>query len=222
MAWAKVQSTLQRVASGANAKAFASSNTAGNCLIARVLLESDSATVSSLVNSSGTAWTAIGSLLGGGNGYRAQLYYAKNCAGGANTVTLTPSTGASELTIYEFSGLDTAAPFEAAPSPNVNSGTGTTADSGNLTTLGADRLLFGFGVSNQQLSTGSGFTTQENNNFNFSSWDETKNAATAGVYSAFEPVASSNAWIMGAAAFKEAGGAPPVVARRGLMMMGVG
>lgn len=199
MAWAFVQSRSARVGSGAHALAYTTPNGAGHLLIAAVAIESASATITTFTDSAGNLWTPIGSLIATAS-FEGQLYYAKNCLAGANTVMMTPSSGASTLHLFEFSGLDLSTPYEVQAAAQASSGT--TADSGPLTTTQANELLFGFCVSNRVLTIGSGFTVGESTVFNFYEVSEYTTATPAGSFSAFETLASSGSWICLGVAFR--------------------
>jgi hypothetical protein len=204
MAWAPVQSTVQRVASGANAKAFASNVTAGSGLIIAIGLETDTATISSVISSTSDTCTAIGTRqTQAGNG-ASQLYYVKNATAGATTITVTPSTGGSELAIHEYSALHTTAPFDVTAAAQ---GTGTAADSGNATTAGANELVFGFTIANRAITAGAGFTERVNHSFNIFIQTEDKNG-DGGTENAIATIGGSptQQWITIVAAFKEAAG----------------
>jgi hypothetical protein len=198
---AYVQSTKQRVGSGANVLAYGSNNTGGNLLIAAILIEDDTSTVSSVTDTRGNTWAACGTIKhSSGNTFSGQVWYAKNCAAGANTVTATPSAGALTLELHEYSGYDVAAPF----GQHIEAyGTGgTTADSGNVTTTTTSELLFALGISNRTLTAGSGFTQREHDVFNADSLTEDKVAGAAGTYNATETLNIAGSWVICLATFK--------------------
>ena len=78
------------------------------------------------------------------------IYYAKNIAGGSNTVTVRFSRAAkfADIRVLEYAGLDTVAPFDSASAANGSSGQ---ADTGLLTTHAAGDLL----VAGDMVLTGS-------------------------------------------------------------------
>lgn len=198
---AYVQSTKQRVASGANALAYGSNNTVGNLLIAAILLEDDTSTVSTIVDSRSNTWTQCAAIKHStGNGFSGQIFYAKNCVAGANTVTVTPSAGALTLEIHEYSGYDLSTPF----GQHIEAyGTGSsTADSGNVTTTTTSELLFALGISNRTLTAGSGFVQREHDVFNVDSLTEDKTAGAAGNYNATETLGIAGSWVICLATFK--------------------
>jgi hypothetical protein len=79
-------------ASTSNAFAFNSNNTAGNLIVAVVNWGTATSATSSITDSPGNVYTsAIGPInQAGGGGTYVQIFYAKNIAGGANTVTVKP------------------------------------------------------------------------------------------------------------------------------------
>src|SRR5438128_9988258 len=199
MAFTLVQHTNQRVASGANAKAFASNNGAGNLLICGVFIEDNTATVSSITDSAGNTWTACAAINNNhGYGFGAQLFYAKNSIAGANTVTVTPSAGSCTIAILEYSGADTGAPLDATA--NANAAGASSPSSGNITTTTSSELLIGWIVSNVSQTVGSGYVFEEQPAFNFFSYLEDKTSGAPGSYLA-DSTGSSTSWIAWIAAF---------------------
>jgi len=133
------------------------------------------------------------------------IYYAKNIAAagaGANTVTVTFNAAvfAADVRITEYSGLDTANPFDVASSAK---GSGTSANSGSVTTRNTQDLVFGAGMTQAVFNAaGSGFTKRV-----ITSPDgdiaEDKTTTSTGSYGA-TATGSSGAWVMQMAAFKAA------------------
>lgn len=197
MAWAFVQSAIQHVNSGANAKAFTSNVSAGSVLIADIYLSDGAATVSSVTDTNGNTWAAIGSIqVMNGAGL---IYYAKNATAGATTVTVTPSTGGTHVLLHEYSGLDTSAPLEA----NVSAtGTSTaTADSG-AATVTAGSLVHGFIFALRVITAGSGFTERTNDAF-FNDVESEDRTAPGGSVNVTATLAdATGTWAAFLAAFK--------------------
>lgn len=138
--------------SGASAAFGSITVTAGNLLIVGMRLGGNvTVTVS---DTKSNTWTQItgASLQNNADGDSVYLYYAKSAAGGATTVTLTPSGSVSiRANLFEFSGLDTSSPEDQA---NKNDqAAGTAATSGNITTTQAAEMLVGF-ASNGSTQTG--------------------------------------------------------------------
>lgn len=224
MAFAFVQSGGQRTASGNNVLAFGGVNTVGNLLVAAVMFEDNTTTVTTLTDSRSNTWTACSALKSSGGGISCSLvlYYVKNCAAGANTVTLAPSASVpSNFIIHEYSGADTTAPLDAHGEVADISGLNSLAQTGNLTIAQAGELFFSATVSNRGLTAGSGFTPRETITFNVFMASEEQALGGAGSYNATESLASSGSWVIAAASFKAAtgGGGTP---GRALTLMGVG
>ena len=198
MSWSYVQSTSKRQASGANAKAFTSNVIAGNLLLACLALETDTATVTSLADGVNT-WTAVGALQVLSGVGACNIYYAKNVAAGATTVTLTPTVGASELSILEYSGLHATAPFDVTL---TGQGTGASASSGSQAIAGANELIIGYILGNRPISAGSGFTQRENDAFNQYTFVEDKVSGTTETVVATLSGSPTIQWAAMLAAFK--------------------
>ena len=89
-----VQGRAKEITSGTtNSLAFSSANTAGNLIVVYVDLGATPARVTSPTRR-GNTYTPVASAQpwGNGNAWRSQVFYAKNIAGGANTVTATFGT----------------------------------------------------------------------------------------------------------------------------------
>lgn len=218
---ALVQKTHGRASSGACAVAFPSNNTLHNLLIAIVTLESDTNTVTSLVSSAGGTWVACAPLKSSGvSSISEVIYYLRDCPSGANTVTLTPSAGACDLIIEEYSGYDTTAPFGQH---NEATGTSVTAvDSGNITTTTVNELLIGAIASNRSITAGSGYTIQESDAFNIFNVVEDQIVGSGVTISANGTLSSAGTYVACIATFKLAGGGGGGTPSRQLTMMGVG
>jgi hypothetical protein len=193
-------------ASNTISDAFSTNNTAGNLIVAVVQWDGTSISVSSITDTNGNTYTsALGPVnwKGLAPGNRAQIFYAKNILGGANTVTVTLTSAAVsniELYIHEYSGADTVSPLDAAISATSDSGTA--MDSGFATTHNANELIFGAGFTGTVSTPGAGFTTRSTFDSNMT---EDKSATSVGSYDATETSGSGGAWIMMMATFKAAG-----------------
>ena len=145
MAIAVVQSKSNSTASGTSlALAMTSNVTAGN-LIAIAVLSFGSGSPpapSSITDTLGNTYTNPIDETNGAFTRRCQIWYAKNIAGGANTITLNMSgTGSVAAFAWEISGLNTTAPFDQL---QLATGTGTAVSSGSTpTTTDANEILVG-------------------------------------------------------------------------------
>jgi len=157
MAIALIQSKTDT--SGALSLAFNADNTAGNMLIVLATcspgMTPDTYTIS---DTRGNTYVTLPSRYYPIGGF-CQLFYAFNSAAGSNTITLA-STGpqlTTTLALHEFSGVSALDVHAAA------TGSGTSQDSGPITTNFANALLFGYEASAAQaiVTPGIGWTQAE-------------------------------------------------------------
>ena len=136
--------------------AFPSNNTPGNFLIVTGTAARPASTISITDSAGNTYIPAMGPVTDSNQDVTAYIWYVPNCKGGANTVTLTPSTAdALEIHISEWTGLATSFPVDQTASAT---GTGTTASSGSKTTALSGELIFGYTFLFNTASAGGGFT----------------------------------------------------------------
>ena len=139
-----------------------------------------------------------------GTGISQAIYYAKNikaAAAGTNTVTVTfsASTPFVDIRALEYSGLDPVNPFDVGTSA---SGSGTSANSGTVTTTAASELIFGAGMTTGVFSAaGANFTTRIITNPD-ADIAEDRFVTSTGRYSAAAPLGDSAAWVMQVATFR--------------------
>lgn len=180
---------------------YVSPVTAGSLLVVAIRQGSGSSgNLCTVTNTQGDIFTECATK-GSGDGHTNRIFYAKNATGGTGKVGVNFSLGAASLrwSIHEYSGLSTTAPLDQTA---VNNGTGTAADSGNVTTTTANELLFGFcTVDNTATFTaGTSFTIRETVASKFGSEDQT--VAATGTYSGSETLGTSGPWTMTFATFK--------------------
>lgn len=151
-----VQSTGADSGSGTSVGlAFTSNNTAGNTLIVAARI-GDLTQNPGISDSRGNSYTVIQNFETDGDTF--VVWYSRNCAAGANTVTITNSSSVSRRwAIHEYEGditLDQTAHAE---------GTGTTPNSGNVTTTVNDELIFGAVKTNDTtgFAAGASFTERQ-------------------------------------------------------------
>ena len=187
-----------------NSLAFNSANAAGN-LIVVYLVWTNTSIVSSVTDTRGNAYTSVGSRTTWGANNSSQVFYAKNVAGGSNTVRASFATAISssaDMYIHEYSGIDKADPLDVS---SAKEGTTAAMNSGSATTSNANDLIFGAGASASTVNqTGSGFTSRSTR---FANRTEDKNVTSAGPYNATASQ-NGNAWVMHMAAFKADPGTP--------------
>jgi glucose/arabinose dehydrogenase/chitodextrinase len=196
-----VQTRAVEITSGTvNNVAFTNPNTAGNLIVAYVVW-SNSATVT-MTDTRGNTYTAAQAPTSwNGTSWRAQVFYAKNIAGGANTVRATFSSSINTfgiLYVHEYSGLDRTNPLDVSKSAV---GTGSAMSTGNATTTNANDLIFGAGASSSKVTAaGSGLATRSTA---FGNRTMDRVVTTAGSY-AVTATQNSNAWVLQLVAFKAA------------------
>lgn len=194
-----VQGRANEATSGTtNSVAFAAANRVGDLVVAYAIWDTGATATVTDTNSNSYAPVGAPTLWNGGR-WSSQVFYAKNVAGGANSVKLTLSsavTSWSVLYVHEYSGVDRTAPLDVSAAA-----IGSTAamDSGARTTTNANDLIFGAGASDSLVNaTGTGFTTRLTA---YGNRTEDRNVTSAGSYSA-SAKQNHNAWVMHMAAFK--------------------
>src|SRR5262245_6688989 len=180
--------------------------TAGNLNVVAIGWSDGIAHVSSVSDTSGNTYVAALAPTVQGSSRTHVIYYAANiaaAAANANLVTVTFDAAVSfpDIRIAEFSGIATVTPVEAAVGA---SGTGTTSNSGAVTTTSANVLLVG--ANNVQKSTraaGSGFMSRV-----ITSPDgdilEDRIVTASGSYSATAALNGNGGWVMQMVAFRSA------------------
>jgi nitrogen fixation protein FixH len=191
------------------AVAYTAAQVAGDTNVVAVGWSDITSSVVSVTDSKNNVYTlAIGPTRQSA-GQSQSIYVAKNvvaAAANANSVTVTFNAAANfaDVRILSYRGLDTVSPVEAAVGAG---GSGTSSNSGSLTTTNANDLLFAANcVSSTTNSAGSGFT-----NRGITSPDgdisEDRIVTAAGSYSATASI-GSGAWVMQLVALKAAGSQP--------------
>ena len=184
----QVKAATPQTASSSVAVAYAVAETAGDLNVVEVGWNDTTSTVNTVTDSRGNSYIlAIGPT--SGTGFRQSIYYARNIAGGSNTVTVTfnQAAAAVDVRVLEYSGLDTVSPLDVTAGA---AGSGTTANSGAATTRSANELIVGAGMTTTHFTkAGRGFTSRT-----ITSPDadiaEDKTVAATGSYSATAPTTS--------------------------------
>ena len=136
----------------------------------------------------------------------AQVFYAKNISGGANTVTATFSTTITAygiLYIHEYSGIDQVSPVDVVA---AGTGSGSSMNSGTVTTRNANDLLFGAGESTNTITrAGTNYISRSTSYGNITE-DRLVNAT--GFYNV-TATQNGNGWVMQLVAFKANTSSPP-------------
>jgi glucose/arabinose dehydrogenase/chitodextrinase len=195
-----VQARAREITSGtSNALAFTNPNTAGNLIVVYVVWSNNSTVT--LTDTLGNAYTPAQAVTKWAGNWSSQVFYAKNIAGGANTVTARFSSNINSFGIvylHEYSGLDKANPLDVSRSAN---GTSAAMSTGNATTNNANDLIFGGGASRAAVTAaGAGLTTRATD---FGNRTMDRVVTTAGNY-AVTATQDGNAWVLHLVAFKAA------------------
>jgi hypothetical protein len=156
MAIALVQKAAGLSGGGASfAQAYSSNNTQGNLLVCLTRGFSDIplATINPVVDSQGNTWVlAVTVTLPSDNFY--YIYYAANCKGGANTVTVTYASSTNPIVLLgEYSGIATVSPLDQTNSAVNTTGSSSAYSSGSVTTTVANELLIGLTGNESGLAT---------------------------------------------------------------------
>jgi hypothetical protein len=179
---------------------FANPNTAGNLIVAYVIWDNNGAI--SLSDTQGNAYmSAVSAAKSPRDNTYAQVFYAANVRGGANTVQVSFSTRVAHyalLYIHEYSGVDRFSPLQSA---GANTGTSALMSSGTIRTISPNTLLFAGGVSNHTVTAAtSGFSLRSSA---YGNMTEDK-VATASDYYNPTAIQIGTSWIMQAVAFNPA------------------
>jgi Chitobiase/beta-hexosaminidase C-terminal domain/IPT/TIG domain/Calcineurin-like phosphoesterase len=186
--------------------AYPAVQVAGDLNVVAVGWGDTTSTITSVTDTQNNTYTlAVGPT--SNTGLRQAIYYAKNIAGGSNTVTVRFNQAAvyPDVRILEYRGADLSNPLDQA---GAAVGSGTTANSGSVTTTSANELIFGTGTTGTAFSAaGSGFTNRMIDLFGNIAEDRT--VTSTGSYNA-SATTSSTVWVMQIVTFRNGGqSAPP-------------
>ena len=201
---------------GATSATFDSAESAGDLNVVLIGWADNTATVSSVTDTRGNTYTLAAPLItipGSASlpPLSQAIYYAKNIAGGVNTVNVAfnGSPFYPDLRVVEYSGVDTSAPLIATTGSSGNANGGDTVSSGNITTTSAGALLVAGGMTTWSYDgAGASFTarlmTADGN------IAEDSVVGAAGSYGASAHLSGPGQnWILQVAAFKPAANVPP-------------
>ena len=182
---------------------FSSSNTAGNFLIVVGTAARPNGTIAISDTAGNTYIPAIGPVTDSAQDVTAYIWYVPSAMGGANTVTLTPtSPRALEIHISEWSGLSTISPLDQTASAT---GVGTNASSGFKTPAVDGELIFGYTFLFSTATAGTGFTSLSLVDGDLDEYEI--QPAASSVAATFTQ--TSGTWFALMATFKPAGSEPP-------------
>jgi chitodextrinase len=195
-----IQVNQNQISSGASTSvAFKVPTQAGNTIVAYVIWNNAGSVA--LTDSRGDTFVNVGTPVSWGSGYSAQVFYASNIAGGADTVTAsfrTSVTSFGVVYVHEYAGISAVNPVDVTASA---SGSSSSLNSGPATTTSANDLVFGAGVSdNTVTAAGSGFVSRD---LAYGNITEDRSAATAGPCSA-TATHNGKMWGMQMVAFRAA------------------
>jgi hypothetical protein len=179
--------------------------TAGDLNVLVVGWNDTSAAVQSVVDSLGNAYVlAAGPIKG--TALTQAIYYAKNIAGGSNSVTVTFNKAAAypDIRILEYKGLSTTAPVDVTAGASGTSGSNTTVSSGAVATTANNELIFGAGMTSGGYSkAGSSFKAEVITQDGSIAEDEV--VSQTGRYGATATLGAygSQAWVMQMVTFKQ-------------------
>lgn len=169
------------------AVAFGANVAAGNLICGAVSWPSITATLTGVTDTLGNTYTLLDNPTEDtGNVSRAAHFYAKNIAGGANTVTATFSASLTvkKLIIHEVSGCDTTAPsdkHQANVDLNVGTGADAVTSGAAVTTTTNGQYIFGWTMSDNgnggPEAAGTNYTIRENVSNRHSSEDRVQTTA---------------------------------------------
>lgn len=186
--------------------AYTSNNTAGNLLVCVSSL--GSATSLSISDTQSNTWVqADFSSTWSNNSTTSAFFYALNCKGGANTVTVVNQSAAkADLCIGEYSGINT---LDQHATPKTQT-TGANPSSNSITTLFANEVIIswfegnsaetavstGFTVRNSITSGGSNFASfaddiVSSTGTTTATWTMTSNNAIVGILSFYQAAAGT-------------------------------
>jgi hypothetical protein len=182
--------------------AYRAVQTAGNLNIVVVGWNDTCAAVKSITDSRGNRYTlAVGPTAG--TALTQSIYYAKNIAGGSNTVTVTFNRTAAypDVRVLEYAGVDQTSPLDVNAAAAGNSKNG---NSGPAATNALNELIFGAGMTFDIYSAaGSGFTKRVITKFGDIAEDAT--VLSSGTYSVTAPLRKSAPWVIQVATFRASG-----------------
>lgn len=203
------------------AKAYTSNNTAGNLLLVAVSGGGAGFPVSSVTDTRGNTWSQAGTVTDTGNDQACALWYAPNCAAGANTVTVNfaASCAFHRVKIAEYDSIATTSPLDGSSTNFGSAGTATDAiSSGNFTPTTNGDLIVGAVEDTDETATitaGTNFTLRGTAQNGLNLEDLTQ--ATAGAIAATFTRSNTGRFAVVGAAFKPAATAkapPPVPPNR--------
>jgi hypothetical protein len=183
--------------------------TTGNLLVVAVYWNADSTTIR-VADTKGNTYLSTPeiNLPGGGWGSQVQIFYAQDIVSGANTVTVTQSTGAHAIGFYllEYSGIRAARAFDVSTGQVAPLNT-SAMSTGAMSTTGCTDLVVALfndtSFASGQISAGAGFLSRGTDNGFISMAEDDVPGVGPGPINATATLPSSTQnWVATAAAFK--------------------
>lgn len=193
---------------GSTSIALPSGNhTAGNLLV--VLLSGWNAeTVSSVTDTAGNTyyWTGQRSPYTNTDSGFTEIWYAYNITGGASNVVTVNYSGTvtyREVTVYQYSGIDTSDPYDVGNTGGGGSSSGTSQSTGSANTTQADEVIAAVYAEYDagSCTAGSGFTVRYDGTYFCS---EGRIVSSTGSYNSSLTYSASVQWTASHATFKAA------------------
>jgi len=200
-----VQGRANEIQSGTvNTTTFSQPNTTGNLIVAYVVWSNASGVT--VTDTRGNSYVSAGpAVRWNKNSWSAQVFYAKNVAGGANMVQATFARAVKSfglVYVHEYSGIDKSAPLDVSA---AKAGSTSAMNSGSTTTTNVNDLILGAGAStNSVTAAGIGFATRQTD---FGNLTEDRTVSAVGSYNA-TATQDGSAWVMHMVAFKAADAGP--------------
>ena len=193
-----VQQAANAISSSGKTLSFSlpSATVTGNLLL--VSFDKDGTQSVTVSDSQGNTFFQAGSELTSPGGAHSRVYYAKNIAGGPDTVNVALSANSTYLEVYitEYTGIDPVNPVDVQLGA---SGSSANASSGNGTTSFAGDVIYGFCIGDSSCKSASGFSARSTFHGNLV---EDEVAGGPGSYAATG--SSSAGWTMQMVALKPA------------------
>jgi chitodextrinase len=195
-----VQLNQNQIARGASVSvALNASTTKGNTIVAFVIWDNTGSVA--LTDSRGDSFVAVSVPTLWAGKYNAQIFYASNIAGGADSITATFQNSVTSFGViyaHEYAGISVVKPVDVTAAA---SGSSTLLSSGSAVITSANDLIFAAGVSdNAVTAAGSGFTARD---LAYGNITEDRVAASTGSYGA-TATHNGKMWAMQMVAFRAA------------------
>jgi hypothetical protein len=195
-------------------KAFANNVTAGSLLVAVEWFSVNE--TQTIADNNGNTWTSVIQQYQTNLSAGITIWYAKNAAAGATTVTASSaSTNGRTLLICEYTGADTASPVDGTAVGDQANGSASNPDPGAITTSAAG-VLIGAAIVYPTTSptAGTNYTRQFNATPVWSSYNAVlEDWLTPSAQTNNHPnwATSENYWLALGAGFKQVGGSASIV-----------